>query len=254
MTAAGDPIPGLAVVDAHCHIDLYPDPAAVLARAEAAAVRTIAVTNAPASFPRMTQLVSSCRFVRAAIGLHPETISASEIDLAPFWEHLPATRYVGEIGLDYVTQDRNVRESQRRVFAAIVERCGEAGDKILTIHSRRAAAPVLQVIGGSFPGRFILHWFSGSVRDLERAVEAGAFFSVNPAMIRSASGNRLVASIPRDRVLTETDGPFVMVRDRPAEPKDTALVVNALARIWSVEPSAASAVIRANLRELLRTS
>ncbi|MCL4740972.1 MAG: TatD family hydrolase [Phycisphaerales bacterium] len=244
----------LAVLDAHCHIDLFAEPAEVVAGAERGRIRTIAVTNAPSVYLHTAKLVRDCQFVRAAIGLHPELVEQHESELGQLWEHLATTRYVGEVGLDFVTTDKSVRERQTRVFAAIVDRCGQLGGKILTVHSRRAVRAVLDVVGDSFPGSVILHWFSGSARELERAVEAGCYFSVNPAMIRSASGQRLVGAMPRERVLTETDGPFVSVADKPCEPIDTALVVEYLGRAWGTTGVEAKGAVERNLRALLTES
>lgn len=75
------------------------------------------------------------------------------------------------------------------------------------MHSRRAAKDVIEVIGESFRGRVILHWYQDSFRELERALERGFYFSVNEAMLfRSERSRGVVARIPYDRLLTETDG------------------------------------------------
>ena len=144
------------------------------------------------------------------------------------WPMLDQTRFVGEIGLDYVTSDPANRSAQKEVFSQIVERCAAYGDKVLSVHSRRSAADVISVIGDRFPGSVILHWFSGSRRELERAIEFGFYFSVGPAMVRSKNGLALLSAMPRERVLTETDGPFVQTDGRPARPSDTASVVSAI--------------------------
>jgi TatD DNase family protein len=231
-------------VDAHCHVDLYPSPAEIVARAEAEGIRTIAVTNAPSVFAHTKALAAGHIYVRAAVGLHPELIDMKGHELPQMLELLSETRYVGEVGLDFVTTDADNQRRQRGALEAILAGCAAAGDKVLTIHSRRAAAEVIAMIGMAFPGTIILHWFSGSLRDLERAVSAGMFFSVNPAMTRSANGRKLIAAMPGDRVFTETDGPFVHVDGRPAAPPDVARVLPILAAIW--KSSEAEALSRVN--------
>ena len=161
------------------------------------------------------------------------------------------TRYVGEIGLDYVTTDKDIRGKQRDVFQRILECCAAHGNKVLTVHSRRASADVIAMIGDRFPGTVILHWFSGAIKDLRKATERGMYFSVNPAMIRSRSAQRLAAEMPRDRVLTETDGPFVTVGSRPAIPGDVAGVVDWLARMWKISREEARQVIVVNLERAI---
>ncbi|OWY71556.1 hypothetical protein B7486_07665 [cyanobacterium TDX16] len=240
----------LAVLDAHCHIDLFADPKAVVEKAESMHIRTIAVTNAPSVFFYTRQLTQNCRYVRPAAGLHPELVHSHGNELEQLWPLLKQTNYVGEVGLDYVSPDKQNRERQRQVFAAIVEQCARLGNKVLTIHSRRAAADVISTIGPNFHGKAILHWYSGSLRDLERAVEYGFYFSVNPAMTLSQNGNKIISAMPPERVLTETDGPFVKLEARPATPVDTSTVILALASTWRAEPEEAKSIVLNNFRSL----
>ncbi len=240
----------LAVVDAHCHIDSYADPQAVIEHTEALGIRTIAVTNSPSAFARTRELTRASRFVRPAAGLHPEAVHSHGHELELLWPLLDETRYVGEVGLDYVTTDPRDWAQQRRVFAAIVERCAAAGNKILTIHSRRAAADVIAIVGSGFRGRASLHWFSGSARELDQAAAAGFFFSVNPDMMVSKSDRALTARMPCERVLTETDGPYVSLAGHPAIPADVGAATQSLAELWGVSASEAGDCIAANLRRL----
>ena len=73
----------------------------------------------------------------AAIGLHPELVVSHAHELPDLLRMIDQTRYVGEVGLDYVTPDVTLRRKQRRVFEAILKRSAELGDRVLTVHSRR---------------------------------------------------------------------------------------------------------------------
>lgn len=241
----------MRLVDAHFHLDLHKDPVAIVAKCESDRIYTIAVTNAPSVYPHTQALVADCKYVRAALGLHPELVATHAHELPDLLRLLPQARFVGEIGLDYVTADTAVRAAQRRVFEAALAGCASAGGKILTIHSRRSAADVVACIGSSFPGKLILHWFSGSVRDLRLALAAGCYFSVNPAMLKSDRGLKLVQEIPRNRVLTETDGPFVDIDGRKAVPGDAIHAVAGLAALWNVELEEAGEQILATLRDVV---
>ncbi len=234
------------VVDAHCHIDLYPSPADVAATAEADGIHTIAVTNAPSVFPYTLALTKGNRYVRAALGLHPELVRTHGHELERMLQLLPETRYVGEVGLDFSTDDREDHRRQVRVFTSIIEQCAAAGNKVLTVHSRRASSEVVSAFGQSYPGVVILHWFSGSLRNLNRAIEAGMYFSINPAMTKSANGRKLAAAMPRERVLTETDGPFVQTGRRPATPQDAGDVLLHLATLWKCSIADARAAVLNN--------
>jgi TatD DNase family protein len=77
--------------------------------------------------------------------------------------------------LDYQTSVEADRSTQRRVLTAIIDYCNAAGGKIVTVHSRRAADDVVDAFGERFRGKYILHWYSGGVRTLRRAVGNGAY-------------------------------------------------------------------------------
>jgi len=97
----------------------------------------------------------------------------------------------------------------------------------------------------------VLHWFSGSLRDLQRAIELGCFFSVGPAMLLSENGRKLAARMPRARMLTESDGPFAQVDGKPVLPWQVADAVRAIAELWSVPLPEAEGTVHQNLRTLL---
>jgi TatD DNase family protein len=231
------------LVDAHCHLDLYADPIEAIRHTDSGGVWTIAVTNTPSVFRTLVELVARAKRVHAALGLHPQLASRRASELPLFRELLPETRYVGEVGLDHTTSREDDRRVQRRVFDAVLGWCDEAGDKILTVHSRRAAEDVVDAVGSRFRGVWILHWYSGSRRTLERALANGAYVSVNPAMVRSVRGRALLAAVPSERTLTETDGPFASVEGAPARPVDAVLAVRGLAALWRVTPEAAQHTI-----------
>lgn len=241
----------MRLIDTHCHVDLYPDYATLIEETERAQVYTIAVTNTPSVFRQCVSLTDGKNFIRTAIGLHPQVVIQRHRELDMMFDMLPETRYVGEIGLDFEIRDTQGRTLQQKVFTNILKRCADFPDKVLTIHSRHAAAEVIELIGNSYPCRIILHWFSGSRQELEKAISYGFYFSVNPAMINSAKGRQIVAAIPRDKLLTESDGPFVMVNRMPARPRDVGLVVRALAEINNSTETQVAHMIYENFRSIL---
>lgn len=247
---------GMAVelVDAHCHVDLFgKDEAAVIGAIERLKVHTIAVTNAPSVFFHTREAARDKKFLYPSIGLHPELVASHEHELDKMWSHFSETRFVGEVGLDYVTNDENCRCRQRNVFTKILSKSAESGNKVITVHSRRSAVDVLSAIGAAFPGTVILHWFSGTNSQLDRAIEIGCWFSVNPAMLRSKSGRDLLARMPQDRILTETDGPFVSVDGVPARPECVEIVVRALAVQWNDSFENAACRVFENFQRALAT-
>lgn len=87
------------LVDFHCHLDLYPGQVAAVRDAEAAGVFTLAVTTTPRAWPRNHELAQQTKYVRAALGLHPQLVAERESEIELWERHLAETRYVGEVGL-----------------------------------------------------------------------------------------------------------------------------------------------------------
>lgn len=239
------------LVDTHCHLDLYADPQAVIRRASARRIYTVGVTNTPSVYQALVALVGSAERIRVALGLHPELAVERRGELPLFQELLGQTRYVGEVGLDYTRSDPAARRVQREILGKIVGWCEEAGGKVVTVHSRRAVDDVIDAFG-VFRGTYVLHWYSGSKRALQRAVANGAYVSVNPAMAEETRRMGLIRDVPRERVLTESDGPFVQVSGRPAEPHDTAIAIQALGACWGVSAEEAQEIVHENFACLLR--
>ena len=242
-------------VDFHCHLDLYPDHETAVVQAEAAEVYTLTVTTTPKAWPRNLDLTRGTRYVRAALGLHPQLVAERANELL-LWEHyLSETRYIGEVGLDAGPRFYKSLKTQKRVFRTILECCTEAGGKILTVHSVRSVPAVLDMIEQHLPqdrGLVVLHWFMGSRKEMKRAEALGCYFSVNVEMTRSERGRTLIANIPTDRILTETDGPFTHTDGRPTEPADFKTTVDAIAHVRSIPPGALTNAIGTNLKTLLR--
>jgi TatD DNase family protein len=245
-------MPTQSLVDAHCHIDLLKDPATSVAQAERRHVHTIAVTNAPSVFFHTRNLCKDRRFVHAALGLHPELVASHGREIDRFAEHLSETKFVGEVGLDYVTDDQSLRQQQRNVLSFIVAKSHEAGGRILTAHTRRAATDAIGVLAAGTNNTVILHWFSGSRRELERSVEHDFYFSVNSAMLSSKAGVAIVAALPRERVLTETDAPFARVGGQPSTSGDIDASARALASYWNLSLEETAAIVDSNFCSILK--
>lgn len=205
----------MALCDTHFHYDLFTD-LGILDQIEQARIYTIGVTNAPSTFFYTKKAEQGRKYFRAALGLHPELARARSSELPLFRELLPQTRYIGEVGLDK-RQSPDFSE-QRRVFSQIIDWGAQSGDKIITVHSRGAEQEVLDIIGENYPGKIILHWYSGPLRVLEKAIARGCFLSVNWSMTQSNNGKQILAAIPKERILTESDGPFQHIKGQPASP------------------------------------
>lgn len=238
------------MIDAHCHIDLYPNPLQVAGRCEQAGVVTLAMTNLPSHFAQGRPHLLGFRKIRLALGLHPLHAPRHPGEYELFKQNLTLTSYVGEVGLDFSREGVATKQQQLQSFAFVLEQV-QGQKKLLSLHSRGAESEVMAMLVSAGIRLAIFHWYTGPVATLKNISAHGYYFSVNPAMIRSEKGRQLIAVMPPEQVLTETDGPFVQVGNRIAEPADVVTVINYLAAQWSLSSEEVMCRIRSNFANLI---
>ncbi len=240
------------MIDLHCHIDLYPNPGRIVAEAEKRQAFVLAVTTTPKAFLGNLRLAKDRRRIRVAVGLHPELVADRYREVDDVGKFMAQTKYVGEIGIDGSKDHASSVKLQTEVFSTIVKQAEGYGGRILSIHSRGAATKVLDVIESDLNKSLpVLHWFSGTKKELDRAIQLGCWFSVGPAMLRSRKGLDRLSSIPRSRILTETDGPFATDGNVPLMPWDVVSTLPIIADAWGCTLGDTDREIHRNLRELV---
>ncbi|WAH37049.1 Qat anti-phage system TatD family nuclease QatD [Alicyclobacillus dauci] len=240
------------MIDAHCHIDLYSDPMAQARKVENERIRTIAVTNLPSHFELGYPHLKNFKNVRLALGVHPlHANQHTDGELKRFVRLAKSTSYIGEIGLDFSPEGNATREKQVDSLRFVLTHINDR-PRYISLHSRRAERSVLQLLKEFSIEQAVFHWYSGSLSVLKEIVTAGYFFSINPAMIRSSNGRKIIEHIPSDRLLTETDGPFVKVDGRIIESQDVAEVLNHLSSLWDCTYEDAERQIENNFNTILR--
>lgn len=241
---------GRMLVDTHAHLmmaELMPELPDVLSRASAAGVRAIICVGIDLkSSEQAVELASRHSELYATVGVHPNDCAG----LDPAWREeirrlatSPRVVAIGEIGLDYY-RDHASPEQQRRVLSAQLQIAGELGLPVV-VHNRRADADVGSILtewSRELPDahpRGVLHCFSGDRELMDQVVEAG--FYVSFAGPITYSNGRLAAEVaaaaPRDRVLVETDSPYLAPhphRGKRNEPALVRLVVERLAQLRGV--------------------
>ncbi len=238
------------LLDAHCHIDQYRDPSSVAEACERMGLLIVAVTSLPSHYKIGIQHVGRLRHVKLALGFHPLVAAKHSHELNEFLRLAPNVMFIGEIGLDFSREGLASKSRQLTAFRTICEALAGSG-KFISLHSRGAEETVLDVLQEFKVEQAVFHWYSGSVNILNRAIDGGHYFSVNPAMVRSIKGRQILATIPRERMLTETDGPYVRIGTRPAEPSDVSRVVEFLGEAWGVTAEEASAQVLRNYRQIV---
>ncbi|MBS5908911.1 MULTISPECIES: Qat anti-phage system TatD family nuclease QatD [Dysgonomonas] len=238
------------IIDTHCHIDLYPNPRKVLQDSVIANITVLAMTNLPSHFEMGYPYFQSLKKIRLALGMHPlmADLHAKEFDL--FLKNISRTSYIGEIGLDFSKEGISTKDIQIETFSKILQIVSEQ-KKILSIHSRKAEKEVLDLLVKNNIQFAIFHWYSGGLNLIDSIVEAGYFFSINPAMVKSMSGRKIISKIPKHYILTETDGPFVEVRNFPLKPGEISSVINYLAQEWNITNCEVENTISSNFLRLI---
>ncbi len=241
------------LVDYHCHLDLFTDHAKAVKECEQQEIFTLTMTTTPRAWPRNRELTAKTRFVRAALGLHPQLVAthAHEIEL---WEdYLPQTRYVGEVGLDAGPKFFRSIELQKKIFERVLRNCSQANGKILSVHSVRTTTLVLDMIEKHLDikrNQVVLHWFTGSKAEAKRASNLGCYFSLNAQMLENNRHRETVAILPLERILTETDAPFSKYKGTELHPHDVSIALDMFARLKTLELHHVIKIVRSNLATL----
>jgi TatD DNase family protein len=240
------------VIDTHAHLDACADPAdVVLQRAREAGVgRVIAIGSGIDSCRSALATAREEDGVYAALGIHPHQAGGDEAGrLDELGELLldPRAVAVGETGLDFY-RDYAPRAAQRELFDAQLSIAAALG-KPVVVHTRAADADTASALE-RFPGTVILHCFS-SAHLLPVALERGYYVSfAGNVTYPNASELRVAASqVPANRLLVETDSPYLAPqprRGRPNEPANVVHTVRVLAEARGVEVAELAAAVERN--------
>jgi len=186
-----------------------------------------------------------------ALGLHPLFANEhSPSEMKRFIDLAKKTSYIGEIGLDFSREGISTKVKQINSFRHVLTNISDR-PRIISLHSRRAEPTVLQMLNEYSIKGAIFHWYSGSLSTLKEIVSAGHYFSVNPAMLHSTNGCKIIAKIPQDKLLTETDGPFVKIEDKIVTSQDISLVQKHLCSVWNCTYEAVERQIKENFNRIL---
>lgn len=237
------------LLDTHCHLDQYENPLAVAKDCERKKIFVIAVTNLPGMFEEANYFLRDFKYVKPALGFHPLLANEYRHELKKVKELIDYTKYIGEIGLDFSQEGKYFQAAQIESFKFILG-CLKGKRKFLTLHSRGAESLILDIMEEFQVEGAVLHWYSGSLKILERAISLNYFFSINPAMINSPNGKKIIDRIPKDRILTETDGPFVKVKGKPAMPENVELIHNYLSNLWKQDTKKVIEQIKYNFESI----
>jgi TatD DNase family protein len=243
-------------VDSHCHLFLLGDePSPAIEAARRAGVGTLICPGIdPATSRRSLELAESHRGVFATAGMHPHDAASFDERAGAAIEELladPRVVAVGECGLDFFRM-RSPREDQERVFRMHVALAREAGTAIV-VHCRDAWDAILRLLDEGSPERVVIHCFTGDVGIARECVARGYFlsFAGNLTYPANAPMREAAAAVPLDRLLVETDSPFLApqrLRGRDNEPANVVDVIQELARVRGQDAESVRTATTANAR------
>jgi TatD DNase family protein len=255
----------LILIDSHCHLDYFtpaelPD---VLARAAAAGVREmVTIGTTLAQSQGLLALTDTHPQVWCTVGVHPHHAAEAPVPapetLAAFTHH-PKVIGIGESGLDYF-YNRAPRDVQQANFRVHI-RAAQLAGLPLAIHTRDAEDDTARILqeewetGGPFA--FVLHCFSSARSLAEVGVGLGGFVSFSGILTfpRSQDLRDVAREVPADRLLVETDSPYlapVPVRGKRNEPGYVTHTAQLLAQLRGLAPEALADLTTANFRQLFR--
>jgi TatD DNase family protein len=232
------------MIDVHCHFDMAQNPEKYISDNDKRQIITIGMTNLPSHFQMGINHVRRYKFIRLALGLHPLRAKEHEKEYSKFRQYLDETSYIGEVGLAFSREGFSTKEIQIKSFEFVLD-CIRTKNKILSLHSRRAEKETLEMLTEKGIENTIFHWYSGSLNVLRNIVNSGFFFSINSAMIQSDNGKKIIAEIPKELILTETDFPYI----------DNSNIVDIhmyLSNLWNILIENVEQIIVSNLNKIIQ--
>ena len=240
-------------MDAHMHFDLYDNRNEVLRYVQQKESYTIAVTNLPQLFEKYKHQYMGNKYFQLALGFHPELVYQYSNQQMLFKELINETRFIGEIGLDYTKKSKEDVMCQTEIFEKIIKWCS-GKNKILSVlcFLQWASKKVVDILNG-FDGTVILHWYSGSITDLRRAIELGCYFSINHQMLQSVNGRNIIGNIPVDRILLESDAPFTKGLGEKYTIDFNDVIYKYIGGVYNQKIDVVKKRIKANFAEVLKS-
>lgn len=202
----------MILYDMHCHLDLMPRMKDIIQESLKEELVILAVTTTPKAYKKEIEYCKDNPNIKVALGLHPQLVKDRYDELSIINNNICNAKYIGEIGLDFNKQYYASKERQIEVFSEIIRMCSELGEKIISVHSVKSAEYILSILetfDATRNNRCILHWFTGSEKQLIRAIELGCYFSINKKMLDTERGKGIIRKIPKNKLLVETDAPFI---------------------------------------------
>jgi TatD DNase family protein len=250
------------LVDSHCHLDFpdfVPEREAVIGRAREAGVGTmLTISTRLDAFPAVRAIAEAHDDIWCSVGAHPHEAAdhadATAAELGMLAAH-PRVIGIGETGLDF-HYEHSPREVQERVFRAHIAASHQSGLPLI-VHAREADGEIARILRETRPPAGVLHCFSSGRGLAEAALDLGFYISISGIVtFRNAEDLRgIVRDVPLERLLVETDAPYlapVPHRGKRNEPAFVAATAAAVASLKGIEPDELAAATTENFFRLFQ--
>lgn len=236
------------LIDFHVHIDYYENFNQIYNYYNNKRIYTLAVTNLPETYEKCIKSFMKSKYVKFALGYNPQFVEVERFNKRKFDQYFDTTKYIGEVGLDFSKGYIKHKSKQLEVFDYIVHKSGKY-NKILSIHSRNAENEIIRILKDHQVKFAVFHWYTGKIEKIHEIIDMGYYFSVNSRMLESRKGLSIIKSIPLDRLLIETDGPFIDFKKQRITPDKLGEVYTLIKRVLHVNDL--EQVVFTNLKKLL---
>ncbi len=236
------------LIDTHFHLDYYKNHEQVYKGINEKKQYTLCMTNSPGIYLSCKRIYPETKYLKFALGFHPQEDSLTENDLNNFMYLIDRTGYVGEIGLDFSKSNYMSSNKQCDYFAKIVKICTEK-NKLMSVHLRKSEKEAISILEEYRPNKCIIHWFNGNTDQLQKLVDLGCYFSINSNMIINRNNKEKLYLIPKTKILIESDGPFTKVDNRKFMFNDLLRIYELVAEYYN-EPDLIK-IVYANFRDIL---
>jgi TatD DNase family protein len=229
------------MIDVHCHLEheKFKNNKELIQSFKRELKAVITSSPHPNDFDYTLQLKKEFEgFVFVCIGLHPEYIEEfSEDTLDAFEEFIKEKKdeivSIGEIGLDYFwVKDEKLREKQRWLFEKLIE-FAKTVNKPITVHIRDAYEDALKILESIDYQKVHLHMFGGD-KLIDKVMANEWKMSVGPIILRSKKHKRIVKKLPLERIMLETDSPWMKINGKESMPTDVKIVAEKIAEIKKI--------------------
>lgn len=234
--------------DSHCHVESLD--ISTLKKCEENGIEIISMSNDIRSHNLTSELINNgYRIYKQFIGYHPENVNQNRVEyIEKIFNYIDSHQVdgIGEIGLDFNKTNKENQDLQIKIFTTFLE-LSEKKALPISIHSRKAQGKVLEILE-NYKIKPSLHWFTGSKKQFEFAIEKKYYIGFTPSILNSVKYKDIIKITPINLILTESDAPIYKM-----SPLDIPLIVEKIASIKGISNKVAMDEIEKNTESFSKT-